>query len=152
MTTRLQILSSDTQKTDVYGIPSFSSSRQLFEHLPEPLSVKLLSKCTFSTLSSPFERTTLITPHPTLGIPCLRYQTTQHGSIISNISNGDSSVFGIIDDLMYDRRVRYDHIWKDGDMVLNDPSSATYTCNDVLLGRAVLTGNGQRGYNYVEHE
>lgn len=75
----------------------------------------------------------MITPHPTLGIPCLRYQTTQHGSNISNVSNGDLSVFGIIDNLMYDRRVRYDHIWKDGDIIINDPSSAAYTCNDVLL-------------------
>lgn len=127
---RLQVFTSSSQDNT---ISSFSSSRQLFEHLPDPLSVQVLSNCTFSARSNPSEQIPLIVPHPNLGTRCLRYQKTRHNISTFKVDNNEHSILYAIDTLMYDRRVCYDHSWQAGDVIISDPVSTVYTHQGIAV-------------------
>lgn len=43
------------------------------------------------------------------------------------MDNSDHSVLRVIDTLMYDRRVCYEHTWEAGDVIISDPASTVYT-------------------------
>lgn len=43
------------------------------------------------------------------------------------MDNGDQSILRVVDTLLYDRRVCYEHTWEAGDVVFSDPASTVYT-------------------------
>lgn len=78
----------------------------------------------------------LVVPHPTTSAPCLRYHEpwlqdkTAFDPTIVHIENGGDvgdELLGVLDDLLYDRRVCYYHAWQQGDLIVSDNISMMHT-------------------------
>ncbi len=127
------------------GLTLLASSRNVFSHLPKPYTLEQLSTLTWSCRTSAFDATKLaglklVEPHPSLSTPCLRYHEpwssdrTKFDATEVHIENGSDDVLGILDNLLYDRRVCYYHAWEDGDLVVSDNINMLHTRSGFIPG------------------
>ncbi|PHH59083.1 hypothetical protein CDD82_2556 [Ophiocordyceps australis] len=146
---RFQFFTAPTASPRTTGFTLFSSSTQVFGHLPPWLSAdnladKTWSVCTESFGSSKLGGLPLISRHPETGQPCLRYhepwpQTKTRfdatSVTIDGVSETESrAICDAIDAVLHDRRVAYYHSWEKGDVVVSDNVLMMHTRSDFTAG------------------
>lgn len=142
---RFQYFAAVTPSPKNTGYTLFSSSKLLFEHLPEHKSLQYLKSLTWSVKTASFDQSVinnmpLVATHPTTGQPCLKYherwpqEKTRFDPTEVAIENGDESVCGILESLLHDRRVCYWHSWQEGDLIINDNISMLHTRSSFEAG------------------
>jgi alpha-ketoglutarate-dependent taurine dioxygenase len=109
----------------------------------------MLQKFTWSVSTTAFDNAKipnldLVSPHPSLGYPCIRYHEPWPSTrtrydptevTIDGLSFEESGkVTDILDSLLYDRRVCYYHEWVEGDLVLSDNVSMMHTRTGFIPG------------------
>ncbi|KJZ69000.1 hypothetical protein HIM_11602 [Hirsutella minnesotensis 3608] len=146
---RFQFFVGPTNSPKHTGFTIFSSSTQVFKHLPPSLSPEALSKKTWSVSTSSFNSTVLtglplISLHPTTGKPCLRYhepwpqsktQFEATNVTIDGHSEAESAIIcEAINAALHDRRVAYYHVWQKGDVIVSDNVLMMHTRSDFTAG------------------
>lgn len=144
-----QFFAGATASPRTTGFTLFSSSTQIFKHLPAGYTVEGLTSKTWSVSTSSFDQTVLkgiplIESHPTTGKPCLRYHEpwpqskTKFDATNVRIEGCDESesaaICEAIDSALHDRRVAYYHIWEKGDLVVSDNILMMHTRSDFNAG------------------
>jgi pyoverdine/dityrosine biosynthesis protein Dit1/alpha-ketoglutarate-dependent taurine dioxygenase len=142
---RFQMFTAVTPSPPDTGLTLISSSRLLFQNLPQPYTSSSLSKLTWSVQTTGFNGTSmsgldLVIPHPTHYKPCLRYHEpwlqdkTIFDPTIVKIENGEKKILDVLDGLLYDRRVCYYHAWEQGDVLVNDNIAMMHTRSGFRAG------------------
>jgi len=127
------------------GYTLFSSSKLLFEQLPQEKPLSQLAALTWSVSTASFDQSVirgmpLIASHPSTGKPCLRFherwpqEKTRFDSTDVEIEQGDQSVCDVLESLLHDRRICYWHSWQEGDLVVNDNISMLHTRSSFHAG------------------
>ncbi|KAK4185492.1 Pyoverdine/dityrosine biosynthesis protein-domain-containing protein [Podospora australis] len=149
---RFQMFTAVTPGDPGTGFTLFAASRLLFRYMPQDkLTLEDLRKMTMEVNTTSFAGVALtglpiVVDHPTTGLPCLRYHEhwpqskTKFDPMDTTIDpvgiegHTDESVRGILDDLLYDRRVCYRHAWKKGDIVISDDFAMMHTRTEFVSG------------------
>ncbi|KAK4194653.1 Pyoverdine/dityrosine biosynthesis protein-domain-containing protein [Triangularia verruculosa] len=154
---RFQIFVAVTPSPSNTGLTLFAASRLLFRYLQENhknIPLEVLKECTMSVTSPVFGGVTLtglplVVDHPTTTLPCLRYHEhwpqsktkfAPSDSWLEISSKGetlgltDEFVRGVLDELLYDRRVCYRHAWNKGDVVVSDDWAMMHTRTEFVSG------------------
>ena len=142
---RFQYFAAVTPSPKNTGYTLFSSSKLLFDHLPEDKSLKYLESLTWSVKTASFDQSVidnmpLVATHPSTSRPCLKYherwpqEKTRFDPTEVEIGNGDKSVCDILESLLHDRRVCYWHSWQEGDLIVNDNISMLHTRSSFQAG------------------
>lgn len=135
---KFQLFTAVTPSPMNTGFTLFSSSRSIFQYLPQNVPIGMLEKSRWSVSTRSFDSSTirnmpLITVHPSTGRPCLRYHErwpqdkTRFDPTDVEIDNGRDDICEVIEDLLHDRRVCYWHVWVEGDLLVNDNISTLHT-------------------------
>lgn len=146
---RFQLFTAVTSSPPDTGFTLFSTSTQVFSHLPESLPVETLRKLSWSVRTTSFEGTKLdglplIEDHPTTGKLCLRYhepwpasKTAFEATLITIDGLTEEVSYAICNELnalLHDRRVAYWHAWQRGDMLVSDNVLTMHTRSDFQGG------------------
>lgn len=142
---RFQYFAAVTPSPENTGYTLFSSSKLLFDHLPENKSLEYLKSLTWSVKTASFDQSVidnmpLITTHPSTGRPCLRYherwpqEKTRFDPTEVAIQSGDETICDLLESLLHDRRVCYWHSWQEGDLIVNDNISMLHTRSSFQAG------------------
>ncbi|RYP80153.1 hypothetical protein DL770_006348 [Monosporascus sp. CRB-9-2] len=147
---RFQFFTAVTTSPKNTGFTIFSTSTQVFKHLPRHLPVEYLRKLTWKVSTSSFNATELtglrlVVDHPSTGRPCLRYHEPwpQHKTRFEEtnvtIENADgdldsAAICDVLDSLLHDRRIAYYHAWEKGDLLVSDNILAMHTRSDFTAG------------------
>ncbi|KAK0674590.1 Pyoverdine/dityrosine biosynthesis protein-domain-containing protein [Cercophora samala] len=155
---RFQMFVAVTPSPADTGLTLFAASRLLFRYLEQNyksvLSLEVLKGCTMSLSTTAFggvalEGLPVVVEHPSTGLPCLRYhehwpeEKTKFGEMnclleMSEEAEGrgltDEVVRGVLDELLYDRRVCYRHAWCKGDVVVSDDFAMMHTRTEFVSG------------------
>lgn len=142
---RFQYFAAVTPSPKNTGYTLWSSSKLLFDLLPENKSLKYLESLTWSVKTVSFDQSVidsmpLVVTHPSTGRPCLKYherwpqEKTRFDPTEVAIENGDESVCDVLESLLHDRRVCYWHSWQEGDLVINDNISTLHTRSSFQAG------------------
>lgn len=127
------------------GYTLFSSSRLVFQHLPQDKPLEYLKKLTWSVRTPSFgnahmKQLPLVADHPETKQPCLCFherwpqEKTQFDPTHVEIENGDESVCEVLESLLHDRRVCYWHSWEEGDLLVSDNLSMMHTRSSFQAG------------------
>ncbi|RYP51886.1 hypothetical protein DL768_002854 [Monosporascus sp. mg162] len=147
---RFQFFTAVTTSPKNTGFTIFSTSTQVFKHLPRSLPIEYLCKLTWKVSTSSFNATELrglplVVDHPSTGRPCLRYHEPwpQHKTKFEEtnvtIENADgdldsAAICDVLDSLLHDRRIAYYHAWEKGDLLVSDNILAMHTRSDFTAG------------------
>ncbi|XPS73903.1 hypothetical protein M3J07_006024 [Ascochyta lentis] len=142
---RFQFFAAVTPSPKNTGFTLFSSSKLVFDHLPESKPFKHLESRTWSVKTPSFDQSIvgnmpLVTTHPSTNRPCLRYherwpqEKTRFDPTEVEIENDDGSLSDVLEKLLHDRRVCYWHSWKEGDLIVNDNISMMHTRSSFQAG------------------
>ncbi|PRP82496.1 putative pyoverdine/dityrosine biosynthesis protein [Planoprotostelium fungivorum] len=133
-----QMFTSITPSPKNTGYTLFSPSRLIFHHLPAIYPLPFLKKCTWTCITGGFNETKLtklplITLHPSLNTPCLRFhepwpQEKTAFQPTFTIIEGQQDLTSKVVDLLYDKRVCYWHSWEEGDVL-----GALEKCGEYIL-------------------
>lgn len=148
---RFQFFTAVTPSPSDTGYTLFSTSRLIFQYLPQNVPLEKLKGLTWKVSTASFDSSNikdmqLITSHPSTAQPCLRYHErwpqakTRFDPTFVEIDTNDKggeNICDVLELLMHDRRVCYWHAWEEGDMLVSDNFSTLHT-------RSSFTANSQR--------
>ena len=121
------------------GYTLFASSRRFFQHLPPPYTVDRLEKVTWAIDNTGFwdaklKDLPLVVRHPVHQTPCLRWHEpwpeskTKFSACDVIIENDAQEIAGLVDSLLYDRRVCLYFTSEKGDVLVSDNIAMLHTC------------------------
>ncbi|KAM7212220.1 pyoverdine dityrosine biosynthesis [Rhypophila decipiens] len=129
------------------NLSTLSSNRGTRSH--HPLNLEILSTLKWSIRTEAFTSRNvaampLIEPHPTTGVPCLRYhehwgvEKTEFDPIIVKIDDvfteEDVAIRAVLDEALRDRRNCYWHSWEKGDLLVGDNWAGLHTRSEFRAG------------------
>ena len=135
---RFQYFTSITPSAPGSGYTLFASSRLFWQHLPAPLTVASLSGLTWECKNSGFwdnhmKQLPLVVAHPATGEPCVRWHEpwpewkTKFANCVIRMENAGQEYVGLVDRMLYDRRVCLYFSWMKGDVLVSDNFAMLHT-------------------------
>ncbi|GKU06417.1 pyoverdine dityrosine biosynthesis [Fusarium langsethiae] len=120
------------------GFTLFASSRLFCHYLPDKYPIEELRKVRWTCHSGGYfdhhvPSLPLVVSHPVDARPCIRWHEpwpkteTKYGDASITIDNGDQSLVGLVDSLLYDERVCLRFAWEEGDVLVNDNMEMLHT-------------------------
>lgn len=135
---RFQYFTSITPSAPGSGYTLFASSRLFWQHLPPQHTLAELGALTWDCKNSGFwdnhmTGLPLVVPHPANGEPCVRWHEpwpewkTKFANCVIRIENGGQEYVGLVDRMLYDRRVCLYFSWVKGDVLVSDNFAMLHT-------------------------
>jgi alpha-ketoglutarate-dependent taurine dioxygenase len=129
------------------GFTLFASSHLFCRYLPDKYPIDALRKVRWTCHSGGYfdhhvPSLPLVVAHPTDARPCIRWHEpwpktqTKYGEASITIDNGDQSIVGLVDSLLYDERVCLRFAWQEGDVMVNDNMEMLHTRTAFQRGAA----------------
>ncbi|KAI9765808.1 MAG: hypothetical protein M1840_007090 [Geoglossum simile] len=120
------------------GFTLFAASRLFFQYLPAPYTVARLEAVKWRMDNDGFwdaklKGLPLVVRHSLHNTPCVRWHEpwptskTKYSTCEVTIENDSPEIAGIIDSLLYDRRVCLRFSWEQGDILLSDNVAMLHT-------------------------
>ena len=135
---RFQFFTSVTTAPKGTGYTLFAASRLFWQYLPAPYTLERLEAVKWRMDNNGFwdakiKDLPLVVRHPKTKAPCVRWHQpwdaskTKFSTCEVTIENDSQDIVGLVDRMLYDRRVCLWFSWEQGDILLSDNTAMLHT-------------------------